>query len=183
MPQGWDSTTRYNTMGFGKDGKGVIIRESRNQALGALAQAAGIIIGTKLATLERFRMIKTEVYATITGLTTGEGTGLIFGLADGDLSLAEIEAAIELSGPLGPNDTVDEAIADRFTMLMGAIDRETGTEAIFENDEGGHLMMRTVRWTFARTKGWNFFCYNLGATITTGTVLSIRVKNFGVWVT
>ncbi len=93
-------------MGFGKDGKGVIIREGRAQAIGALAAATGFLIATKLATLERFRMLKSEVFASIIGLTGGEGTGLVFGLADGDLTLAEIEEAIELGGPLGPNDIV-----------------------------------------------------------------------------
>ena len=70
-------------MGFGKDGKGVIIRESRAQVLGALAVGTLIFIGTKLGTLERYRMIKLEVFAAITGLTAGEGDVLLFGISDG----------------------------------------------------------------------------------------------------
>lgn len=170
-------------MGFGKDGKGVIIREQRSVALGALASGAGIIIVTKLATLERFRMLRCEMLATINTLTTGEGTGLLFVLADGQFTLAEIEAAIEANGPLGPNDTVTEDIADRPVWFMGAIDRETGTEAIFENENGGHMMVIKPRWTFARTKSWNFVVYNLGDTLTTGASIRIRGKSFGVWVT
>ncbi len=183
MPQGWDSTTRYSIMGFGKDGKGIIIREQRNQALGALSQSAGIIIGTNLATLERYRMLRCEMIATVIGLTTGEGTGLLFGLADGDLTLAEIEAAIETNAPVGPNDTIGAEVAQRPVWFMGAVDRETGTEAIFENENGGHMLVIKPRWTFARTKSWNFFVYNLGAAITTGATVSIRDKLFGVWVT
>ncbi len=99
-------------MGFGKDGKGIIIREARSQALGALAQQGAVIIGTNLGTLERFRIIKEELWAAITGLTTGEGTGLLIGIADGDYSLAEIEAALESSGPAGPNDTVIAEIVE-----------------------------------------------------------------------
>ncbi len=169
-------------MGFGKDGKGVIIRESRNQALGALAASAAIIVGTNLAILERFRMLKSEIWASITGLTSTEGTGLLFGLADGDLALAEIEIAIENNGPLGPND--DSAVlSERPVWLIGAVDRETGQEAIFENEEGGHMLVVKPRWTFARTKSWNWFVYNHGAAITTGATIEIRVKEFGVWVT
>ncbi len=174
---------RNSKMGFGKDGKGVIIRESRVQALGALGINTGILIGTKLATLERFRMLRSEVFATMTGLTTGEGTGLLFGLADGQFTLVEIEAAIEADGPLGPNDTITEDIADRPVWFSGAVDRETGTEAVFENDEGGHMMVLKPRWTFARTKSWNFFVYNLGAAMTTGSQVQFRGKQFGVWVT
>ncbi len=170
-------------MGFGKDGKGIIIRENRSQALGTLAQGSAIFIGTKLAILERFRMLRGEMYSTVVALTSGEGTGFIFGLADGDLSLAEVEAAIEANGPLGPNDTVGEAISDRPVWFLGAIDRETGTEALFENETGGHMLVTKPRWTFGRTKSWNWFIYNLGAAPTTGSTAFIRSKSFGVWVT
>ncbi len=170
-------------MGFGKDGKGVIIRESRSQVLGTIAAETALVIGTKLATLERFRMLRCEVYATLTGLTSGELTGLLFVLADGDLTQTEVEACIESDGPLGPNDSVIADIADRPVWTFGAIDRETGSEAIFENTEGGHMMVVKPRWTFARTKSWNFLVYNLGAAPTTGASVIIRVKSFGVWVT
>ncbi len=170
-------------MGFGKDGMGVIIKESRVQALGALANQSAILIGTNIDTLERYRMIKLELFATVTELTTGEGTGLLIGIADGDFTLADIEASIELSGPLGPNDKDLADRADRYTKWLGAIDRETGVTGIFENEHGGHEMAKTIRWTFARTKSWNYFVYNLGPTITTGATVQIRAKSFGVWVT
>ncbi len=170
-------------MGFGKDGKGIILRETPNQALGALAGAAGIIIGTNLATLERFRMLRGEVYATISNLTSGEGTGLLFGLADGDYSITEIEQCIEANGPLGPNDKIVEETSERAVWFMGAIDRETGTTAIFENEGGGHMLVIKPRWTFARAKSWNWFVYNNGPSITTGATLNTRNKLFGVWVT
>ncbi len=170
-------------MGFGKDGKGVIIRESRSQVLGTIAAESALIIGTKLATLERFRMLRCEVQATIVNLTSGEGTGMLLVLADGQFTQTEVEATIEADGPLGPNDDVTENIADRPVWTFGAVDRETGTEALFENDMGGHTMVVKPRWTFARTKSWNFLVYNLGAAPTTGSSVIIRVKSFGVWVT
>ncbi len=52
-------------MGFGKDKKGSILMESRSQALGALAADAGILIGTKLALTEDFRMLKSNVHAMV----------------------------------------------------------------------------------------------------------------------
>ncbi len=170
-------------MGFGKDGKGVIIRESRSQALSGLSNGAGIIIGTKLATLERFRMLKIEVYCNVNALTSTEGTGLLLGLADGDYTIAEIEAAIENNGPLGPNDTEDAEVSMRPIWWLGAVDRETGVDGLFENETGGHRLVFTPRWTFSRMKSWNFFVYNLGTNLTTGASAILRAKSFGVWVT
>ncbi len=170
-------------MGFGKDGKGVIIRESRSQALSTLAASSGILVGTNLATLERYRMLKAEVIATVTGVTSGELNGLYFGLADGDLTLTQLEEAIEGNGPLGPNDIVEMNIAERPVWFFGATDRETGTTLVFENTQGGHLLEIKLRWTFASTKSWNWFVYNLGVAPTTGATVFIRVKSFGVWVT
>lgn len=169
-------------MGFGKDGLGVIIRESRNTTLGTLANSTGLFIGTKLATLERFRMLKTEVFASVTALSSGDGTGLYFGLADGDLTLAEVEAAIEANGPLGPNDPIAEEISERPVWIFGALSHELSTEAIFHNMEGGDIMVGKPRWTFARTKSWNWFVYNMGAAPTTGATIRMRSKSFGVWV-
>ena len=170
-------------MGFGKDGKGVIIRESCGQALGGLGTASSIFIGTKLVTEERFRMLKQELWSSIVGLTAGDGDGLLIGLADGDLSLSEIDAAIENNGPLGPNDSVSAAISMRAVWLLGHGDPDGSTELTFINETGGAKMTSTPRWTFAKTKSWNLFVYNLGATITTGATVNIRAKDFGVWVT
>ncbi len=171
-------------MGFGKDGKGVIIRESRTQAIGAMSQVV-LLIGTKLVTLERFRMLKTELFATITGLTAGEGIGLYLGIADGDFTAAEIEAAIESNGPLGPNEAIEEELAERFMTMLGALSvpDQAQSEATFRNENNGGMMTANPRWTFSRTKSWNFFLYNIGAAVTTGASINIRAKSFGVWVT
>ncbi len=170
-------------MGFGKDGKGVIIRESRIQALGTLASQAGLLIGGKLATVERFRMLKTEIQASITAVTAGEANGYIFGLADGDLTIVEIEETIEADGPLGPNDVITSNLSMRPVWIVGGIQQQNNTEVLFTNDTGGTTMTATPRWTFAATKSWNWFIYNMGAAPTTGSTCILRVKSFGVWVT
>ncbi len=172
-------------MTFGKDNKGVIIRESRTQALGALGISTGIIIGTKLATLERFRMLKSELMVTITGLTSGQGTGLNLYLVDGDFSLAEFEAAIEGNGPLGPNDAIQEPISERFEKWCGSTENQSGSESELQvrNEDKGGLLTVMPRWTFARTKSWNWILYNAGAVLTTGATVFVKAKSFGVWVT
>lgn len=172
-------------MGFGKDGKGEIVREARSQALGALGASTGIIVGTKLATLEDFRIIKSEVVCDGTSFTAGEGNGLALYLVDGDYSLAEFEEALENNGPLGPNDSVAAAISMRWIKWFGEVvhnGQPTEEELVMINENGGAFLSQTVRWTFARTKSWNWIIYNHTKTITTGASMRIKAKNFGVWV-
>ncbi len=170
-------------MGFGKDNKGVIIRQSVSQAILTLAPDTGLIITAAPVILERFRMLKTLVAGVVEGLASGEGRGLQLYLADGDLSLVEIEEAIELAGgPLGPNDPVQAAIAERPVWYVGGVGG--GTIAHIHNAEGnGTQCVLKPRWTFARTKSWNWVIYNIGPIMTTGATVNLRVKNFGVWVT
>ncbi len=170
-------------MGFGKDSKGVIIRELKSQALGALSSSTGIIVGSPLATLERFRMLKAEIVATIVGLTGGEGSGLALYLVDGNFTLAEFEAAIENSGPVGPNESEEEEVSERFNVWAGMTDYEIATESVFHNEMGGTLLAVKPRWTFARSKSWNWILYNHGVALTTGATVKLNCKDFGIWVT
>ncbi len=173
-------------MGFGKDGKGVIIVEQRSQAIGTLASNTGLIIGTKLATLERFRMLKATVLCMIESHTAGELGDLRLYLADGNLNLAQIEEALESLGPLGPNDTVTADRVERAVFYVGSIngDMIPANEAVNFVGEGNQPMMTIKpRWTFARTKSWNWVVYHRGPAPTTGASVRIDVKSFGVWVT
>ena len=183
MPQGWDSVCEDHTMGFGKDGKGTIIREQRSQAIGTLAARTALIIGTKIALLERFRIIKCEAIALIRNRTSGEQNGMQLYLVDGNFSLAEIQGALDNIGPAGPNDAAEEAISERFIKWIGSTPTSVGTEPTqFLNEKGGGHLENTIRWTFARTKSWNWVLFNFGEAPTTGAVVEIQAKQFGVWV-
>ncbi len=172
-------------MGFGKDGKGAIIMESRSQALGALGFNTGILIDTKLAITEDFRMLKSIVNVSVTGLTLAEGSGLQLYLADGALTLAQIEAKIEQSGPLSRHDPPLEAIAERFVKLVAGA-RGGGSEAaqvmFADAMNNGVGIVTKPRWTFGATKSWNWVIYNRFAAITTGANVNLNAENFGVWV-
>lgn len=170
-------------MGFGKDGKGVILRQSISEALLTLANDTAIFITVKPDILERFRMLKSEIIGNVEGLTAGEGRGLSLWLADGDLTLAETEAAIEGAGPLGPNDPVAAAIAERFVMPVGVVGGGQPLAHIHDGHTNGPIVVTKPRWTFSRSKSWNWVLYNMGASLTTGATVNLRVKNFGVWVT
>ncbi len=170
-------------MGFGKEGKGEIITEVRSQALGTLATATALLIGTKLATLEDFRILRSEIYAVITGVTAGEFEGLLFGLAEGSLTVGELEQAIEANGPLGPNEVAEGERTSRFVKLIGAVTHPTDSEVtIVDGETNAPMIVVKPRWSFAATSSWNWFVYNNGVAPTTGATVKIAVKNFGVWV-
>ncbi len=170
-------------MGFGKEGVGIIISGGQAQALGALAAGAGILVGTAPAITARFRILKTECWATIISKTDNECKGLALYLADGQYDSSELEAALEGAIPLSPNSSTELEEALRYRVLLGHVIDDDGTEAIFLNEEGGAIMRENVRWTFAKTTAWTFFVYNRGATLTTGSTVTIMFKHFGVWVT
>ncbi len=175
-------------LGFGKDGRGAIVRETRSQSLGTLAQDTALIIGTKLATTEVFRMLKAEVFCRINGLTSGEGSGLLLLLADGDLTVTEVGEAVNIDGPLGPNDAVNAALAERLVLNIGAVegngdDAAAPTARVIKDMlSNAPFCVPKPRWSFQRTKSWNWVIFNRGDALTTGAQVRIDAKSYGVWV-
>ncbi len=171
-------------MGFGKDGRGVIIRQELSQALSTLGQGNAIFIGTKIAIADDFRMLKSEVFANVRGLTAGEGIGLYLGLADGDLSTTEIEQALDVNGPVDTNDVVDTDLAERPVRLIAALDENfDGTKGPFTGEGNCRMVVTKPRWTYKTTKSWNWFVYNKkGSALTTGATANLQCTSFGVWI-
>ncbi len=172
-------------MGFGKDGKGVIIAETKSTALLTLAAGSGLFIGTPLVTLERFRMLKAELTVMIANVTGDEALGLVVYLVDGDLTLAQAESAIETQGPLGPNDIDLTEQAMRPVFRVNDHFGMSGADNFAAGAIGNAVMVVSInpRWTFARTKAWNWMIYNNASALTTGSTAIFANKLFGVWVT
>lgn len=167
-------------MGFGKDGKGVIIYEGQSQALTTLAAGSVIKIGTPLAITEDFRMIKSEILATLEGLTANEGP-FDFGLADNELSTAEIQATLDTDGPLDSNDYAAKETAERPVFLIGRFAGESSNNTNLDKNTG--KINHVTRWTFKNDDGWCFWIRNAGpAALTTGATVRLLAKHFGVWV-
>lgn len=146
-----------------------------------LGAATAILIGTKLAITTPFRTLKAEVQCHVSGLTAGEGEGLTFGLADGQFSVAQIEAALETTGPVDPNSSAGSEISERFVKRLGVFEN-VGTNGWFRNAEGGFMMITKPRWTFDEVKSWNWFIYNDGSALTTGSTAKLMATDYGVWV-
>ncbi len=170
-------------MGFGKDGKGVIITEQRSQALSTLAAQTALLIDTKLAMEEDFRILKAIVHCHIAGLTTGEGPRLLLGLADGNLTAAQIAEHITAGGPLNPNETPEVERAMRPVFIVGAIGGPAATEVFKDIVSNAPVCISKPRWTFQDGDSWNWFLYNQsGTAMTTGATAFLIAKDFGVWV-
>ncbi len=189
-PQGWDCLSRYKIMGFGKDGKGAIVKEQTSIPLGALAaqDLAGVSSAVQLDM--DFRILRSDITAVTAGSTSLEGQGLILYMTEGDLDNALSEANIEQNGPLRLGQQVEEEIASRWVRRVGITMGPTvnETERVFKNKYGGGLLNIEPRWTFRRGRtatngGWNWAVYNSGATLTTGAVVDLIATHYGVWVT
>ncbi len=168
------------------DDTGVIIHENRLQALVTLASETALIVGTKLAMTDAFRMLKSEIVSHIFQMTAGEGGRLALYLCHGDLSVAEISDALSGDGPLSRGDIEASMRAKRPIFLAGQYDAdEVGTTAHLTNImTGGHGSIMKPRWTFPDGGvGWNWVVYNFSSTaLTTGAVLIIQNKAYGLWV-
>ncbi len=177
-------------MGFGKDGKGAIVKEQTTITLGALAgQDLAAAASAVLLDMD-FRILRSDITAVITGATSLEAVGLILYMAQGILSVAEMEANIELNGPVRLGEKIEEEVASRWVRRVGITTGPTvnETERVFKNKHGGALLNIEPRWTFRRGRtasegGWNWGVYNDGVTLTAGGIVRILATHYGVWVT
>ncbi len=176
-------------MGFGKDGKGAIVKENTSLTLAGLAGQDTALANSSVALDKDFRILRSDITAVVRGITSLEGQGLILYLSEGDLDATLVEANIELNGPLALGDRDNEEIAGRWVRRVGILMSPSvnETERVFSNKYGGGLLSIEPRWTFRRRRtstqgGWDWVVYNSGVTITTGATVQILCTHYGVWV-
>ncbi len=175
-------------MGFGKDGKGAILKEQVTLTVGALAARDLVLANSGIALDADFRILKSIVTATIVGVTSSEGNGVVLYMTQGELDEAEVEANIETNGPLSPGDRDLQEIAERWVRPIGiTLGTEVSTEHVFRNETGGGILEIKPRWTFRRRRtategGWNWALYNDGVALTSGATLHLLATHYGVWV-
>ncbi len=170
-------------MGFGKDGKGVIITHADIITLSTLATNTALKQANPLNLDEDFRLIKMELSAVLTGLTATEGPIHLY-LVNDELTVAEIAEAITNAGPQDRNDRLQQERAERFVKLLGVFDGLSANEPLLGRDGQSGFIADTIRWTFSDPEGWAIVAFNQsGGTLTTGAVIRMVMKYFGVWVT
>ncbi len=172
-------------MGFGKDGKGQILYEAaiNDGALGTLASKDVVEFGGSYheALEEDFRILKCEYMMAIApaqAITVLDGP-IVIGFAAANLSAAEIEECIE-AVPVNRGDILLEKTMRPVWPLeiMVFEDPDTGNSGAFVRKGSFN-----PKWTFQNPDGWVWWIYNLStAALTTGSLLSIFAKYFGVWV-
>ncbi len=169
-------------MGFGKDGKGVIITQADLVTLGTLANNAYIKQAGAIAISEDFRLIKVELAAEMVGGTGGESPLHVY-LTNDELTVAEVAEAITVAGPVDRNDRVAQEQAERAVFLLGSF-RVTSNNAHIHGPKAQQAIIeKTIRWTFSNPEGWSIGVFNQsGGTLTTGAVMRFVAKYFGVWV-
>lgn len=168
-------------MGFGKDGKGNILYDVKTITLGALA-AADVISATAHNLAEDFRIIKTEYYMSfLPGSFDALEGPIVIGLASAGLTDAEIEECIEC----------DVQDSNDFPDIEQALRPVFPLEILTQQGDGTNPVHGTwtvkgekvVRWTFVNDAGFKFWAYNLsGNALTTGGLVYIFAKHYGVWV-
>ncbi len=171
--------------------EGEIIREESFVTLSTLANITSIKFDNPAIT-EDFRIIKSEIFAFITGLDDEDDpSGLHLGIANGDLSVAQITAALRANGPLHRADRDKREESMRRVKLLSRAEtnpqgpNNAGTLIVahFKNDMGGTKIVEKTAWTYGKADGWNFFIYNnSGGALQTGGQGRLLATHFGVWV-
>ncbi len=163
-------------MGFGKDGKGIIIHQRAVITHGTPGNGT-FVKGSALPIEEDFRIIKVEFSFFTTGVTAGEGP-LLIALAADNLSIAQIAENL-LSGPNNRNDYEALEEVSRPVWVFGTVLPQTASLI----PDSGLWGEKTIRWTFSNPEGWVWGLFNdSGAALTTGGLTIVRSKIFGVWV-
>ncbi len=178
------SSPFFHSMGFGKDGRGVILRTNEQQTLLTLADGAVKKISSDIVITEDFRMLKAEILAFIDGLTTQEVHGLYLGIANGELSETEIAEAINADGPTDRNDRLPQERAERAVWLISRFQTDGFTDLFAFVDDDGAPAIWKKRWTFSNGDGWSYFVFNnTGSALTTGANVRLLSTMYGVWLT
>ncbi len=169
-------------MGFGKDGKGVIIRQQDRMVLLTLASKTVIKQDTPPAITEDFRILKTRILPNMEGATDAEADGpIIIGIADDELTVTEIKEALEAT-PLDPNDNVSNERAMRPVFVLGQLEFLAAASAgVLTAPQTPWIDKRP--WTYSNAAGWTIFAYNVGGSaLATGGIVNFYVEFYGVWV-
>ncbi len=172
-------------MGFGKDGKGVIIYDSVVEGFGVLASLDAIIFTGRAngAMAEDFRMLRLDYWMSVipsSGAFVLDGPVLV-GIAHGALSAAQIEASLESivvdQGSITPMEEANRPVFPLELFLIPELDVSDAATLVRKGSAN-------IRWTFNNLDGWVWWAYNNSSdALITGSIFNVLAKAFGVWVT
>lgn len=175
-----------DTIGFGKDKRGVILRINQTGgSLGALAANTALALAS-FAPGEDFRMLKLELFAQANFSDDADSCFLV--LASGKLTVAEVDEALRPTGAAGitpqePGDIPEEERAERPVWLLHLMGSHEYTANRQQVQNGGRAIEFKRPWTYPDTEGFVLYAYNPNAfPLTTGGSVQLYGTAFGVWV-
>ncbi len=155
-----------------------IVWEEVNITLGALAEDTAVSAASKIdASREQgFRVLKTQYAIDVVGKTNDQG-GILIGL-NHNLSVAEVAEALaaDPQGSPGKDRPENEQAMRPIWPLKFVPVTVTSIEEKLLNFEEVK-----INWSIMEGSTLNWFAFNTGGLLTTGTVVNIIAKHFGVW--
>lgn len=164
--------------------KVAVLRSNEFIALSTLGAQTAIALGSGITITQNLFLTALEALGQVTGLTAGEGTGLMVGIANRDLDMAQIAECLVVDGPLDLNDKIKAERASRFVKLFGAVEQAVaGTAMVFKGENGSMLMKTNPKWLFtSASSGFQMFIWNNGIALTTGATARLQSTFFGSWI-
>ncbi len=160
------------------------VLEQPRITIGTLAARTGITVAGPVVT-RGGRLLSSSIHGGINGGTLGD-PHLIWGAMVGDLSLAELEAFLELDGPLTPNNIPDVEIASRGRVIrsIGTLDPSPGSaRSVIDMDNHSQKGLKFSEAGEGSQGGWDWWVYNISDTtpMTTGSEVVFQARNFVEW--
>ncbi len=158
--------------------------EQISQAIGTLAARTGLVVPSPQVT-RGGKLLSSSIHGGILGGTLGNPP-LIWGVAASDLTLAELEAFLELDGPLSPTLIAESEVASRgkFIRSIGTMDPSPGSGmAMVALDNQSMKGLRFPEVGEGSAGGWDWWFYNPSSTTAfdTGARVELQIRNFVEW--
>ncbi len=147
-----------------------ILVELQSITVGTLASSTGII-GAPRTLLQDFVGIAVKGCVGADARTIGDGP-IIYGLMQGDMTLSELEEAIE-ADRLRSADITQEERSKRPYQILGALGDDHATD--------WHEMTKLRLPTFQEDVGFNTWVYNISDAQSTGSLIKFALQVFGRW--
>jgi len=170
-------TPKEFKMGKFKDNAmATIVWDDVNITLGALVATTAVIVSSKIDStrLNGFRLLRTEYFMHMRGATTGNSPVLV-GMAHELNSTEVLETIVADPQHKGDPQTENRALQPVWPW-----------EVLMANADGdGRVWAQGVAkigWSAMEGTTFRFFAFNFGpADLTTGAIIHIVAKHFGVW--
>ncbi len=147
------------------------------QALGTLSERDVVVNDAQIATqLTGGTYISSKTIWMIKAPDAGDGPFLC-GVAAGALSATQIEEFLEMDGPTGPvhSGVTEISTRGRHIRILGILKPQAASSTLTYIAMFDQLVK--MGWG-EQDGGWNYWLYNLGATLTTGSTWEVHEVTF-----